>query len=55
MKPMIKQWWADESASSSVEYSLLLAVVAIASLGAFISLRNKINSAINAVTNSLGP
>jgi Flp pilus assembly pilin Flp len=55
MQRVISELWTDETGSASVEYALLLAVVVVASLGAWVSLRNRVIETINAVTNSFGP
>jgi Flp pilus assembly pilin Flp len=55
MLRVIRTLWADQEGSASVEYALLLVVVVCASLGAWVSLRNRVICAINAVENSFGP
>lgn len=49
MKTLLTGFWKDEDGLTTVEYALLLALVAIAAIVAWTTLGNKVN---NAVTNA---
>ena len=49
MKMLLKSLWRDEDGLTTVEYALLLALVAIAAIVAWTTLGSKVN---NAVTNA---
>ena len=51
MKSLLKSFWTDEDGLTTVEYALLLALVAIAAIVAWTTLGKKVN---NAVTNAGG-
>ncbi len=46
---MIKQLWKDEEGLTTVEYALLLALVAIAAIGAWTALGGRVNSTVESV------
>jgi len=45
--------WEDEAGVSAVEYALLLVFIAIASIGAWTSLKQRIVTVLNGVSNAL--
>ena len=52
MRRVISKLWTDEEGAASVEYALLLVVIVVATMGAWVSLRNRIIQSITEVENS---
>lgn len=50
-----RELWDDQDGTASVEYSLLLVVVVVASMGAWVGLRDRIVEAIREVETALSP
>lgn len=50
---MFKQLWKDEEGLTTVEYALLLALVAIAAITAWTTLGTRVSGTVNTATNSL--
>ena len=50
---MIKQLWKDEEGLTTVEYALLLALVAIAAIGAWTALGGRVNSTVTTVNGNM--
>lgn len=53
MLRIARRLWDDQEGTASVEYSLLLVVVVVASIGAWVGLRDRIIEAIQDVESSL--
>lgn len=53
MTDMLQSLWIDESGQDLAEYGLLLALIAVALVGAVIAFRNQIISAFNKAENNL--
>lgn len=51
---MLKKFWNDESGQGMVEYVLIIALVAVAAVGAFSALQGGITSKLNSVSTQLG-
>lgn len=50
---MLKMLWKDEEGLTTVEYALLLALVAIAAITAWSTLGSRVSSTVSAATSSL--
>lgn len=50
---MLHQLWRDEEGLTTVEYALLLALVAIAAITAWTTLGSRVSSTVSTATNSL--
>ena len=50
---MFKQLWRDEDALTTVEYALLLALVAIAAITAWTTLGGRVSTTVSSATGSL--
>jgi len=50
---MLKSVWKDEEGLTTVEYALLLALVAIAAIGAWTTLGTRVSGTVNTATGSL--
>jgi Flp pilus assembly pilin Flp len=50
---MLRELWKDEEALTTVEYALLLALVAIAAIAAWTLLGQRVNTSVTRVNNSL--
>lgn len=50
---MFKQLWKDEEGLTTVEYALLLALVAIAAITAWTTLGSRVSTTVSSATNSL--
>ena len=50
---MIKQLWKDEEGLTTVEYALLLALVAIAAIAAWTTLGQRTSNTVSTATSSL--
>ena len=53
MKTLLKSIWRDEDGLTTVEYALLLALVAIAAIVAWTTLGKKVNNAVTNASTSL--
>lgn len=51
---MIKNWFKDESGQALSEYGLLIAVLAVAIIGALVAFRGQLTSAFNKLGNEIG-
>ena len=50
---MFRQLWKDEEGLTTVEYALLLALVAIAAITAWTTLGSRVSTTVSSATNSL--
>ena len=50
----IKDFWNDEQGASMAEYAMLLALIAVATIGAVTALRDQIIAVFNASASTLG-
>jgi len=50
---MFKQLWNDEAGLTTVEYALLLALVAIAAITAWTTLGSRVSTTVSSATGSL--
>ena len=50
---MLKTLWKDEEGLTTVEYALLLALVAIAAIGAWTALGGRVNSTVTTVNGNM--
>jgi pilus assembly protein Flp/PilA len=50
---MLKQLWKDEEGLTTVEYALLLALVAIAAIAAWTTLGSRVSTTVTTATSSL--
>ena len=50
---MFKQLWRDEAGLTTVEYALLLSLVAIAAIGAWTTLGSRVSGTVSNATSSL--
>lgn len=50
---MFKKFWTDEEGLTTVEYALLLALVAIAAIAAWTTLGGRVSSTVTQATGSL--
>ncbi len=55
MHSIFRGLWSDEEGAATVEYALLLCVIAIGCIGAWTGLRDRLITAIGAVENSISP
>lgn len=55
MLRLARKLWNDQEGAASVEYALLLVVVVVASIGAWVGLRDRIIEAIQDVEGALSP
>ena len=53
MKTLLKNIWGDEDGLTTVEYALLLALVAIAAIVAWTTLGQKVNNTVTNASSSL--
>jgi pilus assembly protein Flp/PilA len=51
----LKRFWKDEEGVTMIEYSLIAALVAIASIAAWTTLGENIQSKMNSVATTVGP
>jgi len=54
MRSAVSRLWRDELGTSTVEYALLLAVIVMASAGAWTGMRTALTHALTAATDALG-
>ena len=54
MKHRYREWVQDEEGMATVEYAMLLALVVVATIGAWVGLGAKIRTAVATATNSIG-
>jgi pilus assembly protein Flp/PilA len=52
---MLKSLWHDEDGLTTVEYALLLALVAIAAIAAWTTLGGKVNSTVTSASGHINP
>jgi pilus assembly protein Flp/PilA len=50
---MLKTPWKDEEGLTTVEYALLLALVAIAAIGAWTALGGRVNSTVTSINGNM--
>ncbi len=53
MRTWLSQWARDEEGMATVEYAMLLALVAVAAIGVWVGFAGKLKAAIAAATNSI--
>jgi len=55
MRNTIIHFWADSSGSAAIEYSLLAGALALALIGAIVSLTDTLNSIFQTIISGLAP
>ena len=53
MNALVRKFWQDETGLTTVEYALLLALVAIAAIGAWTLLGQKVSNTVSSTSTNL--
>ncbi|MGM0633448.1 MAG: Flp family type IVb pilin [Pseudomonadota bacterium] len=53
MKQLLKQFWQEESGATLVEYAIIVALIAVASIGIISTLQGSINNVFSSISSSL--